>query len=171
MSLGSIGSIGSTSSFWQQDQAYWNQAQSQDATIAATDNVISAIQSAETNLGKGLASIANGQALQRVNSQLVAGVQSLLQGHSGSSSSSATAASFSSNSGSPGTSRTTSTSGGPATGIGSAVLTTGTPLSSLWYPARRHDYDQCRFKRDDIYIDRHRYGRRSDRCYQPRSSN
>jgi hypothetical protein len=124
-----IGSIGSSSSFWQQDQTYWSQASSQDATIAATDNIISAIQSAETKLGKGLASIANGEALQRVNSQLVAGIQSLLKGSS-SSSSNARTASTSSITGAPG-SFNTKTSGAPATGIGRTALTTGTPLSSL----------------------------------------
>ena len=49
-----IGSIGSVPSFWQQDQNYWQQAQENDNSIAATNSVNSAISSAETSLGKGL---------------------------------------------------------------------------------------------------------------------
>ena len=77
--------IGSTPSFWQQDQSYWQQAQENDNSTSATDSVINAIGSAETNLGKGLASIANQTALSRVHSQLSAAIQNILNGNTGSS--------------------------------------------------------------------------------------
>jgi hypothetical protein len=118
----SIGSIGSTPSFWQQDQSYWQQAQENDNSTAATDSVINAIGSAETSLGKGLASIANQTALSHVNSQLSAAIQSILDGNTGSSSSSSSGASSSSSS---------KSSPSPATGTGSVALSTSTPLSLL----------------------------------------
>jgi len=117
-----IGGIGSTPSFWQQDQNYWQQAQANDNSASATDSVINAIGSAETNLGKGLASVANQTALSRVNSQLSAAVQSILDGNTGSSSSSSSGASSSSSS---------KSSPSPATGTGTAALSTSTPLSLL----------------------------------------
>lgn len=127
----------SSVSFWQQDRNYWNQAQSQDNSIAATNAVISAMQSAETNLGKGLASIANSQALNRVNSTLVSEIENVLNGSSGSSGSSSSSGTGHSTSASSKSSSTSSSSSGsssspqPATGIGTAALTTGTTLSSL----------------------------------------
>jgi hypothetical protein len=108
------GAIGSTSSFWQQDQSYWQQAQSNDSSVAASDSVINAMSSAETSLGKGLASIANSSALSRVNSQLVAAIQGILDGNTGSSSS--------------------SSSPSPAVGTGTASLSLSTPLSLLGIP-------------------------------------
>lgn len=117
-----IGAIGSTPSFWQQDQSYWQQAQANDNSTSATDSVINAIGSAETNLGKGLASIANQTALSRVNSQLSAAIQNILDGKTGSSSSSSSGASSSSSSNS---------SPSPATGTGTAALSISTPLSLL----------------------------------------
>lgn len=122
----SIGGIGSTLSFWQEDQNYWQQARQADNAIAATTSVINAISNAETNLGKGLASIANGTALNRVNSQITALVEQLLHpsGSTGSSSSgSGGAASSASAKGASGPS--------PATGTGTVVLRTSTPLSTL----------------------------------------
>ena len=127
----------SSVSFWQQDRNFWNQAQSRDNSIAATNSVIAAIQSAETNLGKGLAGIANGQALQRVNSQLVSAVESALHGSSGSSATTAGSSTSSSSASSSASSSSAASSGSaavpakPATGIGTAALTTGTTLSSL----------------------------------------
>jgi hypothetical protein len=119
MSISSVGGSGSTS-FWQQDQNYWAQGQSQSNTIAATDSVIGAISTAETNLGKGLASIANGAALNRVDSQLTAAIQSILSGNTGSSSSSGAASSTAS-----------ATKGSPATATGTVALSLNTPLSTL----------------------------------------
>jgi hypothetical protein len=122
----STSSIGSTPSFWQQDQTYWQQAQSSDSSTAATDSVINAMSSAETSLGKGLASIANKTALNRVNSQLTAAIESILSGSTGTSSSSSTGSSSSSSS---------SVAPAPATGTGTAVLSINTPLSTLGIPA------------------------------------
>jgi hypothetical protein len=113
------GAIGSTS-FWQQDQNFWQQAQSNDSTIAATNSVINAMSAAETSEGKGLASIANKSALNRVNSQLVSAIQSILDGGTGSTSSSAS--SSSSSAGTP---------AAPAIGTGTQALTTSTSLSTL----------------------------------------
>lgn len=118
----SIGSIGSSTSFWQQDQSYWQNAQSNSNTIASTDSIINAMSSAETNQGKGLASIANTTALNRTNSQLTAGIENLLNGTTGSSSSSSAGTSSSSSS---------SSSASPATATGTASLSTSTPLSLL----------------------------------------
>jgi hypothetical protein len=120
----SISSLGSTPSFWQQDQSYWQQAQSNDSSTAATDSVINAMSSAETSLGKGLAGIANRTALNRVNSQLTAAIQSILSGGTGSSSASSTGSSSSSSSSSKSTAA-------PATGTGTATLSINTPLSNL----------------------------------------
>ena len=126
----SIGSIGSTPSFWQQDQSFWGQQQSASNSQAATDSVISAISSAETSLGKGLASIANKTALSRVNSQLTAAIQNLLDSAEGSSSTSASSTSASSAS-----SGSTASAAKPATAVGSAPLSISTPLSQLGIPA------------------------------------
>ncbi len=76
----STGGIGSSTSFWQQDQTFWQQNQN-SSTISATDSVMSAMCAAETRLGKGLASIANQTALNRTNSQLTAGIEKLLNGN------------------------------------------------------------------------------------------
>lgn len=118
----SIGSIGSSTSFWQQDQNFWQQAQQNDNTLTASDSIINAMSSAETSLGKGLASIANQTALNRVNSQLTSAIENILNGNTGSSSSSTTSSSSSSSS---------SSAPSPATGTGTAVLSTSTPLSLL----------------------------------------
>ncbi|MFZ2066617.1 MAG: hypothetical protein WAV27_11610 [Xanthobacteraceae bacterium] len=103
----SIGSIGSTTSFWQQD-------------IAAADAVNNAMSAAEANLGKGLASIANSTALHRVNTQLSQEIQNVLSGNTGQPLSSTTAS-------------TTSTQTIPVAAIGSgtAALSTNTSLSLL----------------------------------------
>lgn len=120
-----IGSIGSTQSFWQQDQNYWSQQQSASSSAAATNSIISAISSAETSQAKGLASIANKTALDRVNSQLTAAIQNILSGGTGTTGSS-TSSTGSSSSGSPAK---------PAQGTGTAPLTVSTPLSTLGIPA------------------------------------
>ncbi len=122
----SIGSIGSTPSFWQQDQSYWQQAAASDNSASATNSVINAISSAETNLGKGLASIANSTALNRVDSQITAIVEQALQSGSSTSSSSSGSTGTSANS-----SATGSTSAAPATGTGTVPVTTSTSLSTL----------------------------------------
>lgn len=127
----SIGSIGSTPSFWQQDQSYWQQAQENDNATAATDSVINAISSAETNLGKGLASIANTTALTRVNSQITALVEQALQSSGSSSSSSSSGSGGASSSSSSSATGNSTASASPATGTGTVVLTTSTSLATL----------------------------------------
>jgi hypothetical protein len=123
----SVGSIGSSPSFYQQDQDYWSQAQAQSQAQSADDALINVMGQAETNLAKGLASIANETALNRVNSQISALVQQVLDPSSSSTSSSSSSSSTAPSS----SSSSSSTSGSPATGIGAALLTTGTSLSSL----------------------------------------
>jgi len=131
-------------SFWQQDQNYWQEANTDSQSSAAETALINVIGNAEVTLSKGLSSIANGTALQRVNSQLVSEVQSLLQSSSGSSSlgppsgsstsspSAATQSSASSNSSALSASASSgSSSPKPATGTGTVALTTDTMLSSL----------------------------------------
>jgi hypothetical protein len=115
----SIGSIGS-SSFWQQDQNFWAQGKQSSNSIAATTSVINAISSAETNLGKGLASIANSSALNRVDTQLSQEIQNVLSGNTGQPLSSTNASST-----------PTQTVPVAATGTGTKVLTVSTPLSLL----------------------------------------
>ena len=102
-----VGSIGSSTSFWQQD-------------IAATQAVNNAMSAAETNLGKGLARIANSAALNRTNSQLMAAIQNVLSGNTGQPSSSTRTSSAA-----------TTTAPVAATGTGTAALSTSTPLSLL----------------------------------------
>jgi hypothetical protein len=123
-----IGSIGSTPSFWQQDQNYWSEAQENDNSTAATTSVINAISSAETSLGKGLASIANQAALNRTNTELSAAIQNVLKS-GGTSDTSSSSSSTASSSGSSGSSANTSAA--PATGTGTVPLTESTSLSTL----------------------------------------
>jgi hypothetical protein len=103
----SIGSIGSSTSFWQQD-------------MAAADAINNAMSAAEANLGKGLASIANSTALRRVNTQLSQGIQNVLSGNTGQPLSSTTASTTA-----------TQTVSVAATGTGTKALSTSTPLSLL----------------------------------------
>jgi hypothetical protein len=123
----SIGSIGSTPSFWQQDQNYWSDAQAQSQASSADNALIDVMGQAETNLAKGLASIANKTALNRVNSEITSLVEQVLNpsGSSGSSSSGG-----SSGSSTPSSSSAASAAS-PATGTSTARVTTGTSLSTL----------------------------------------
>lgn len=121
-----IGSIGSTQSFWQQDQNYWSQQQNQAAAQSASNALINAMGNAMVTEAKGLASIANSTALKRVNSQLTAAIQQLLSGNTSSGSSDPS----SSTSGTSGSSKAK-----PATATGTAPVTTSTLLSTLGIPA------------------------------------
>ena len=113
----SIGSI----SFWQQDQNYWTQAQTQSQASSASTSLITAIGSLSTNEAKGLASIATQEAITRTNNQLVAALKSAVAASQGTS-----------------TSSTTSSAAPPtpqaATGTGTVPLTTGTSLLTLGIP-------------------------------------
>jgi len=113
-------SIGSIGSFWQIDQSFWQRSKQRSNQLAATNSVINAIGSAETNLGKGLAGIANQTALDRVNTQLAQGIQNLLSGNTGQPSSSTTAAVA-----------PTKTIPVAATGTGTEALSISTQLSLL----------------------------------------
>ncbi len=106
-------------SFWQQDRNFWSQGKAQSQAASAEAAVISVMGQAQINLVKGMAAIANGTALNRVNSQLKDGVQSLLNGSSSTTSSSS------------GSQSSAASSGAPATAIGTVALTTSTPLSTL----------------------------------------
>lgn len=114
-----MSTIGSSQSFWQQDQASWPQNQT-NSSIAATDAVMGAMSSAEANLGKGLASIANSAALKRVNTQLSQAIQNVLSGNTGQPLSSTTSSSI-----------PTTTVPVAATGTGTKALSVSTPLSLL----------------------------------------
>jgi hypothetical protein len=120
-----IGSIGSSTSFWDDDQAFFSSQRSASSQQAATNSVINAIASAETNLGKGMASIANATALNRVNTQLSSAIQSVLSGNTTSTPSSTTSSAA----------KSTATAAVPATGTGKASVSVSTPLSILNIPA------------------------------------
>jgi hypothetical protein len=113
----SIGSI----SFYQQDQSYWTNLQNQNQASSAEDSLISVMGSAQTTEASGLSSIANQEAITRVNNQIAADEQAL----SSSSSSSSTSSS-------------SSASAAPtipnATGTGSVPLTWNTSLLTLGIP-------------------------------------
>jgi len=110
-----IGSIGSTS-FWQQDQNFWSQAKAQSQTQAATNAQIQELGTLQTNKFKGLAAIANKTALDRVNAQYKAALESAVQTLTGSSSSSS------------------NPNGSPATGTGTVALAAETSLLTLGIP-------------------------------------
>lgn len=123
----SIGGIGSTSSFWQQDQSYWSHARAQSQASAADDALINVMGTAEVNQAKGLASIANQTALNRVNNQITALVEQVLDP----SSSSTSSPSSKSTSSAAAAGSASSSSASPATGSSSARVTTSTSLATL----------------------------------------
>jgi flagellin len=114
MGTGSIGSV----SFWQQDQNYWTTVKAQNSAQAASSALISSMGDAVANKAKGIASIANKQALSRVQAQLTAALKSALQASQGASASTPQ-----------------STTGSSATGTGTVPLTAGTSLTTLRIPA------------------------------------
>jgi hypothetical protein len=59
-------------SFWQQDQAWLSRRQALDQQLSTMDSITFALTGALTNQTRGLASIANQQALNRVNAQIAA---------------------------------------------------------------------------------------------------
>lgn len=115
-------------SFYQQDQNYWQKAQAESQAQSANASLIDVMGQAEVNQAKGLASIANGTALNRVNSELTAAVQAALGQSSSSSSSTNGTGSSSSTSSASGSSNSSPT---PATAVGTVPMTTSTPLSTL----------------------------------------
>ncbi|HLN37850.1 MAG TPA: hypothetical protein VK337_08720 [Xanthobacteraceae bacterium] len=123
-----VGSI----SFWQQDQNYWNRSQAQTQSLAQSDSLITVMANAMTAQSQGLASIANQTALDRVNTQLTAAVQSALQGTTSSSTAPSSTSSSSSSDSSTSTSPSTQpVPAAPATGTGTAPVLTSTSLFTL----------------------------------------
>jgi hypothetical protein len=59
-------------SFWQLDQAWRSSRQAQDRRLSETDSISSVMTAALSGQTTGLASIANQQALRRVNAQIAA---------------------------------------------------------------------------------------------------
>jgi hypothetical protein len=92
-------------------------SQSSVGALAAT------MSSAESSLGKGLAAIANGQALARTNNQISAEIQSVLTGGTGTTTSSTS------------TSTAAATKAKPAVGTGNVSVSVSTPLSTLGIPS------------------------------------
>ena len=92
-------------------------SQSSVGALAAT------MSSAESSLGKGLAAIANGQALTRTNNQISAEIQNILTGGTGTTTSSAS------------TSTAAATKAKPAVGTGNVSVSVSTPLSTLGIPS------------------------------------
>jgi hypothetical protein len=117
-----MSSIGSTTSFWQQDQNYWSQAQQTAQTQTASDSLITDMGTLMTNQVKGLASIATQEALTRTNNQLTAALKSAIAQTTGSTSSNG-----SSNTPAPATPT-------EATGTGTVPLLATTSLMALGIP-------------------------------------
>jgi hypothetical protein len=113
----SIGSI----SFYQQDQSYWNTLQNQNQASSAESALISVMSSAQTSKESGLSSIANQEALTRVNKQIAADEQALTNSSSSSSTSSSSSSAAAS-------------STPNATGTGTVPLTWNTSLLTLGIP-------------------------------------
>jgi hypothetical protein len=125
-------SIGSSTSFWQQDQQFWSQGQAQTQALAANTSLINVMANAQANLTAGLASIANQEALNRVNSQISTIVQQTLNSATGTSgTASSTGSSTSSSSSSSATTTSAKPTPSPASLTGKAIVTPGTSLSSL----------------------------------------
>jgi hypothetical protein len=82
------------------------------------------MSSAESSLGKGLAAIANGEALTRTNNQITAEIQSVLTGGTGTTTSSASSSSTAA-----------ATKAKPAVGTGNVSVSVSTPLSTLGIPS------------------------------------
>ncbi len=113
MGTGSIGSV----SFWQQDQNYWTNVQAENQATSATSALISTMGNAVSTEAKGIASIANKEALTRVQAQLTAALQSAVQASQAAS-----------------TSSSSSTTGSAATGTGTVPVTASTSLTTLRIP-------------------------------------
>jgi hypothetical protein len=124
--------IGSSTSFWQQDQQFWSQAKAQSQAQTAQNSLITELGTLQTNRVKGLASIANQEALTRTNTALTAAIQAALQQTNGSSSSSSSGSSASGSTSS--SSSTAGSPGAPAVGTGTVPLSIGTSLSTLGIP-------------------------------------
>jgi hypothetical protein len=124
----SVGSL----SFWQQNAIYWNRAQTESQSLARNSALITIMGNAITAQAQGMASIANQTALNRVNTQLTAAIQSALKGSTASSTAPSTSASNSSSSANSSTSSGKApVPGAPASGTGTAPVSTSTALFTL----------------------------------------
>jgi hypothetical protein len=123
----SVGSI----SFWQQDANYWNRSQTETQSLAQSDALITIMGNAITAEAQGMASIANQTALNRVNTQLTAAIQSVLQGSTASSTASTSASSTGSSASASTSSGSAPVPGAPASGTGTAPVLTSTSLFTL----------------------------------------
>ena len=128
-------SIGSSTSFWQQDQQFWSQSKAETQSLADSTSIINVMANAQANLTAGLASIANQEALSRVNNEISKIVQQTLNSATGTSGTASSTGSSTSSSSSASSSSATTTSAkptpSPASLTGKAILTPGTSLSSL----------------------------------------
>jgi len=113
-------------SFWQLDQAWRIRRQAQDRQLSFTNSLSSVMTSALSNQTTGLASIANQQALVRVQAQIAA-----LQGGSSSASTASPGGSSGSPSRGPVTSAPNALSSATAAQLLSAQIPSGTLLSIL----------------------------------------
>jgi hypothetical protein len=109
-------------SFYQQNANYWNRSQAETQSLAASDSLITAMGNVMTNQAAGMASIANQEALTRVQNQLAAQLKSAIQTASNGSNSS-------------GSSASTSSAPRLATGTGTVPLLATTSLITLGIPA------------------------------------
>jgi hypothetical protein len=113
MSVSSIGLfLQSAANSFGSVQGSWN------ASVGATDSLLSSISSAFVTEAKGKASIANGEALTRTNNQISQIIQNILNGTAGASGAST---------GSTGTYKPAQ----PATGTGNKSVSVSTSLSTL----------------------------------------
>jgi hypothetical protein len=122
-------------SFYQQDLNFWQQARAQGQASDAQAALINVMGQAEVNYAKGMASIANGTALQRTNNQITALVEQALNGSSSSSSGSAGSSSSGASSTTSGASTASTKTTTPATVKSTVRLTTATSLSTLGIPS------------------------------------
>jgi hypothetical protein len=131
----SMTSVGS-GSFWAQDQNFWARSQQRTQAQTLSSAVISQMFGASTTLATGLASIANQTALTRVNTALTAAVQSALNPSSTSSSSASPSTASTASSSTSSASTPAVAFAAPATGTGTAPLTSGTSLLGLGFLTR-----------------------------------
>lgn len=121
-----VGSV----SFWQKNQQYWNKVHERSQAQTATNSLITAVGQLMVNQVKGLAGIANHQALTRTNNALVTALKSAVQTVTNSSSTTASATSSTSSSASSSAAPTIL----PATGTGKVPLLASTALLTLGIP-------------------------------------
>jgi hypothetical protein len=116
----------SATSFWQQDQTWRSRQQALDQQLSNTSSLTSVLTGALANQITGLASIANQQALNRVNAQIAAA-----QGSSSQTSTPSASSSTRATSGVPASSATNLLSSATAATLLAGELPSGSLLSIL----------------------------------------